>query len=716
MRMPRLTTFRSKLLLAGLGLEVITIALVGVTAIIYNEDYLEDSLASQAEQLKPLLNSALAVPMAQRDYASVAAIVDELRTGNSLNRFEVRDALGREILARGMGTDTTATQPGTATQASPDALTAPAGRQRLGTFLAPAPMQVEHRLTLAGQDLGSVKFTLSRAPLAVARREIVLGVMVVGGLMSLLVGVIIWMLSITLTRPLESLVTAVKDLRGSNYDFQVDLKRGDEIGVLMRAFHQLGREVERRISELIKSEALQRRYLMESRQRGAALDAALTAANAANDAKSEFIAHMSHEFRTPLNAIIGISEHLAGTALSAEQREHLRLVQSAGEALLHTANDVLDFSRMSAGHLELQGEPVRLRMMVADVIATHQASAQSRGLALTLTVAPGTPQTALTDAARLRQVLDNLIANALKFTSEGAVEVRVHSEPASDQSGEPDQVMLRFEVLDTGIGIAVDQLETIFEPFAQADRSITRRFGGTGLGLAISRRLARAMGGDIEVDSTPGKGSRFRFSCRVRIGDLQQQGIDVLPAAPSQAGDDSSASGDPREVKGSSIPAGLPAPRSDRPPAATTPRRVLLVEDNPVNRQVVKLMLERFGHSVSEAHDGEQGIACWKQDEFDVILMDVQMPVLDGLSAARMIRQAEAQAGDGRRTPIIALTANAMARDLQQTTRAGMDEHMSKPVRLAQLLETIERAIQRNRARQSEPSLPPAGVDQLHAG
>jgi signal transduction histidine kinase/ActR/RegA family two-component response regulator len=699
MRMPWLTSFRSKLLWGGLALEAITIVLVGVAAIIYTEGYLEDSLASQAEQLKPLLNSALAVPMAQRDYASVAAIVDELRTGNSLNRFEVCDALGRQILTRGMGTDTTATPPATATLASPDAPTAPAGWQRLGTFLAPAPMQVEHRLTLAGQDLGSVKFTLSRAPLAVVRREIVLGVMVGGGLMSLLVGVMIWMLSITLTRPLESLVTAVKDLRGSNYDFQVDLKRGDEIGVLMRAFHQLGREIERRISELIKSEALQRRYLMESRQRGAALDAALTAANAANDAKSEFIAHMSHEFRTPLNAIIGMSAHLASTALTAEQREHLRLVQSAGESLLHTANDVLDFARMSAGHLELQGEPVGVRMMVADVIATHQASARSKGLALTLTVAPGTPQTVLTDAARLRQVLHNLIANALKFTSEGAVEVRLHSALASDPSGEPDQLMLHFEVVDTGIGIAADQLETIFEPFTQADPSITRRFGGTGLGLAISRRLARAMGGDIEVDSTPEKGSRFRFSCRVRIGDLQQQGIDALPAALSQAGDDASAPGDPRAVDGASFPAGLPAPRSEMPPAATTPRRVLLVEDTPANCLVVKLMLERLGHSVREAHDGEQGIACWKQDEFDVILMDIQMPVLDGLSAARMIRQAEAQAGDGRRTPIIALTANAMARDLQQTRQAGMDEHISKPVRLAPLLETIERAIQRNRAR-----------------
>jgi signal transduction histidine kinase/FixJ family two-component response regulator len=714
--MPWLKTFRSKLLWGGLGLEVITIALVGVTAIFHIEGYLEDSLASQAEQLKPLVNSALAVPMAQRDYASVAAIVDELRTADALNRFEVRDAEGRKILARGMGTGTTATQSGAATQATPDAPTAPAGWQRPGTFLAPAPMLVEHRLTFAGQDLGSVKFTLSRAPLAVARREIMLGVMVIGSLMSLLVGVIIWMLSIALTRPLESLVTAVKDLGAGNYDVQVDLERGDEIGVLMRAFHQLGLEIERRIAELIKSEALQRRYLMESRQRGAALDAALTAANAANDAKSEFIAHMSHEFRTPLNAIIGISEHLASTALSAEQHEHLRLVQSAGEALLNTANDVLDFARMSAGHLELQGEPLRVRMMLADVIATHQASARSRGLALTLTVVPGTLQTAMTDAARLRQVLDNLIANALKFTNEGAVEVRLHSEPVSDQSGEPDQVMLRFEVLDTGIGIAADQLETIFEPFAQADQSITRRFGGAGLGLAISRRLARAMGGDIEVDSTPGKGSRFRFSCRVRIGDLQQQGTDALPAAPSQAGDDSSAPGDPRAVKGSSVPTGLPAPRSDVPPAATTPRRVLLVEDNPVNRQVVRLMLERVGHSVIEAHDGEQGIACWKQDAFDVILMDIQMPVLDGLSAARMIRQAEAQAGDGRRTPIIALTANAMARDLQQTSQAGMDEHMSKPVRLAPLLETIERAIERNRARQSEPSLPPAGVDQLRAG
>jgi signal transduction histidine kinase/ActR/RegA family two-component response regulator len=699
MRMPWLTSFRSKLLWGGLALEAITIVLVGVAAIIYTEGYLEDSLASQAEQLKPLLNSALAVPMAQRDYASVAAIVDELRTGNSLNRFEVCDALGRQILTRGMGTDTTATPPATATLASPDAPTAPAGWQRLGTFLAPAPMQVEHRLTLAGQDLGSVKFTLSRAPLAVVRREIVLGVMVGGGLMSLLVGVMIWMLSITLTRPLESLVTAVKDLGVGNYDFQVDLKRGDEIGVLMRAFHRLGLEIERRISELIKSEALQRRYLMESRQRGAALDAALTAANAATDAKSEFIAHMSHEFRTPLNAIIGMSAHLASTALTGEQREHLRLVQSAGEALLHTANDVLDFARMSAGHLELQGEPVNVRMMVADVIATHQASARSKGLALTLTVAPGTPQTVLTDAARLRQVLHNLIANALKFTSEGAVEVRLHSELASDPSGEPDQLMLHFEVLDTGIGIAADQLETIFEPFTQADPSITRRFGGTGLGLAISRRLARAMGGDIEVDSTVGKGSRFRFSCRVRIGDLQQQGIDALPAALSQAGDDASAPGDPRAVDGASFPAGLPAPRSEMPPAATTPRRVLLVEDTPANCLVVKLMLERLGHSVREAHDGEQGIACWKQDEFDVILMDIQMPVLDGLSAARMIRQAEAQAGDGRRTPIIALTANAMARDLQQTRQAGMDEHISKPVRLTPLLETIERAIQRNRAR-----------------
>lgn len=682
-------TFRTRLLLIGLALQLTTLLVVGVVVSVEVSHYLEGSFNRQAEQLKPLLRSALAAPMMQRDYATVEAIAHELLGSHSMLSLEVCDQSGGVIFARGADGQPAQLrcQPPEATQA----LHVLAGVTDW-LFAEPSPMRVVDRMELDGQSFGSAAFTLSRDALTEARREVVLGTLTAGALMSALVGAFAWLLSSSLTRPLNSLLEATRDIRAGKLDVEVKSDRSDEFGMLMRGFERMRQELRRRITDLVQAEALQSQHLAELRHQRVALDAALSAANSANEAKSTFISHMSHELRTPLNSIIGLSEYLATTGLSDAQREHLRLVQASGEAMLHIANDVLDFSRMSAGHLELRSESIQLQAWLQDVVWTHLPGTRAKGLALTLEVDPGTPQVVRGDAARLRQVLDNLIANAVKFTDTGGIEVRLRGQPAGALPDGSDQVVLHFEVRDTGIGIAAQGLARLFEPFAQADQSITRRFGGIGLGLVISRRLARAMGGDIEVESSPDQGSRFSFVCPAAVFDAGPQGVEEAAGSPAPA------AGVPTPVGTSGSPHPGEAAVDQRHREGAAPAsirwRVLVVDDTPTNRLVIKVMLERAGHYVSEAGDGEEGIERWKNERFDVVLMDLQMPVLDGVEAARRIRQVEAQRGDGSHTPILAVTANAMEEDVRRSREAGMDGHLAKPVRMAQLLALIERVIE----------------------
>lgn len=387
------------------------------------------------------------------------------------------------------------------------------------------------------------------------------------------------------------------------------------------------------------------------------LRVALEQAGVATRTKDEFLANLSHEVRTPLNAVMGLITLLRKTPLNEEQANYLQLMKSSSEALLALLNDVLDFSKIEAGKLALESVGFSLMQWVEDTVTPHALQASEHGVKVHLDVDPALPHVISGDPGRMRQVLTNLLSNAVKFTKAGSIQVKlIRLDPRPNDA--PEMLQLGFQVRDTGIGMTPQQQAKIFEAFTQADASTTRRYGGTGLGLAICQRLVIAMGGKLTVTSELGKGSQFRFYIPVREADRS----DVLMTmpAPIQA----------------SHWAGL---------------RLLVAEDQPINQLLMRKLLEDTGCQMFMAQNGEEAVSVWKKERIDLILMDVQMPVMDGMVATAQIRQLEQ--GGLTRTPIIALTAHAMPGDQDRCLAAGMDGYVTKPISIHALNDCVSQVL-----------------------
>ncbi|MBM3342310.1 MAG: PAS domain S-box protein [Betaproteobacteria bacterium] len=380
-------------------------------------------------------------------------------------------------------------------------------------------------------------------------------------------------------------------------------------------------------------------------------------AEAAMHARSQFLANMSHEIRTPMNGVLGMASLLSATALNDEQREFVGTIQASGESLLKILNDILDFSKIEAGKIDIETTPFDVHSRLTGIMQLFAASAREKSLTIKHEIAPNVPKIVRGDPVRVAQALSNLIGNAIKFTSSGSVTARL-SVAARDDAA----LTLRFDVLDTGIGIAPEALENIFEPFSQADESTTRRFGGTGLGLSISRQLIELMGGKLIVTSRPGKGSCFSFSVKVEVD----------------------ASGAP--VADASAKAVAAATKTA---ASARVLDILLAEDNLVNQTVATAMLKKLGCTITLAKNGREAIEATKAQHFDLVLMDCHMPEVDGFEATIEIRSLE-QAGQARHV-IVAQTANAMEGDRESCLAAGMDDYISKPFSTEKLAALIER-------------------------
>jgi two-component system, sensor histidine kinase len=502
--------------------------------------------------------------------------------------------------------------------------------------------------------------------------------------------VMAWLLALYLAHPVRSVAATAEAVLNGN----------DEVAV--PPFHGLVPHEIRRLGAAFNT------MLDGLRARAAETSQALRQAETSNAAKSQFLANMSHEIRTPLNGVVGMVELMQLTDLSPSQRRYVETATQSSQALLRLIDDILDLSRIEVGRLELDRTPFHLPSLVHDLRVLFVDQARAKGLTL-LTSVPDTLNVMLVgDRHRLLQVLTNLVGNALKFTTEGTVTLLV----AADQDG-GGTLRLRFEVSDTGIGIPAEQQEMIFEAFTQADSTMTRRYGGTGLGLSIARELCHMMGGAIGVQSSVGIGSTFWFTVQMaRQADAAQPALGTpgqgMPALGTP-GQGIPALGTPGQgIPGQGIPgqgtpaqgeeAARPMPAASEHPfvspasrdfrtalerAGRKPGSILLVEDNPANMRVTQALLATLGCRVTPARNGLEAVGIYRENRFDLVLMDCQMPEMDGYEATRAIRQLEGF--QGRRTPIIALTAHAMEGSREASIESGMDDQITKPLTMATL-------------------------------
>ncbi len=510
--------------------------------------------------------------------------------------------------------------------------------QRLRRFLVHQDhVYVSEPIVLDGEQIGTLLIQVS---LVEARNNLlILGVSMAGIMMfSLLAAMLLStrFLRVIIT-PINALSAAMKRIsKKKQYDLRISVTGNDELGHLATGFNDMLDQIQERDAHLEEKVVMRTKDLVEAKE----------AAEAVSRAKSEFLANMSHEIRTPMNGVLGVADLLLRASLSEESRKFVRTIRASGKDLLYIINDILDFSKIEAGRLELEKINFDLRELTDSIYNFFSHKVSEKGLSMTSRVEDKIPQIVYGDPARLRQILVNLIGNAIKFTDYGSVHLHAGLVELKDRT-----CLLSFEVRDTGIGLNENQAKVIFDTFAQADSSTTRKYGGTGLGLTISRQLVEIMEGELEVASELNVGSSFQFTIRLEVPADQQ----IALAEYRQEQDE---------------------PETD---ICMYDCRVLLAEDNPTNQIVAEGMLELFGCEVYLVENGRQAVEAVKKDSYDIIFMDCQMPELDGYSATGEIREFEQLAGVVR-TPIIALTAHAMSGDRERCFTAGMDGYLSKPL------------------------------------